>query len=109
MGRTNVIYGIRHNPTGNFYVGRTTDPERRFRDHINRLRRGQHDVEDMQRDFDQHGEDYNVFRLDTETALSEGKERWWIEELGSHIRGNGYNYNDPRYSNKLPGHGRVKI
>ncbi len=89
------VYAVRHNPTGRVYVGSSKDPEERMRIHMWVLRQGRHIVEDMQKDFNDHGEDYSFFILDTILDLEEkDREYEWMEQFGSHIRGKGYNYKD---------------
>lgn len=90
-----VIYSIRHNVTGREYIGRTGIFPQRVRLHIQKLEKGKHIVEDMQRDFNKYGNDYTVTVLDEITERSERKREYeLIESHGSYIRGKGYNYND---------------
>ena len=54
-----------------------------------------HNIEDMQSDYDNYGEDYSLYLLDEIRVFSErSKEYEWMEKLNSHIRGSGYNYKD---------------
>jgi hypothetical protein len=65
--------------------------------HISALRRGQHINEDMQADYNLHGEDYTFTILDTiESREESSKEYEWMKKYESHVRGKGYNYKDPK-------------
>lgn len=89
------VYAIRHVLTKRTYIGRTSDPERRYRAHINALRRGTHPVEDLQADFDTYGA-HLVFAIldDIETYEELAKERKWMARFRSYDRRYGYNYKD---------------
>lgn len=109
------IYAIRHNVTGKIYIGRSASPAERYRHHLNRLRRGAHSVEDMQRDFDLYGEDY-TFRILDEVRCGEptGKEAHWMHVYQTRDRRYGYNYKDQttkgrsgRYAAQEPERGRL--
>lgn len=70
--------------------------EKRIDNHLKRLRAGKHPVEDMQKDFDEYGEDYTVKVIDVINSFNEScKEREWMEKFQSWVRGIGYNYKDP--------------
>lgn len=89
------VYAIRHDTTQKIYVGSTENVERRFAQHLSRLRCGTHPVEDMQKDYDSFGAKFSLFILD-EIVRHEDREKEyvWMKKLNSHIRGVGYNYND---------------
>lgn len=98
------IYAIKHNVTKRIYVGSSEDPQKRFASHLNALRRGRHIVEDMQKDFNEHGEDFTFFILGTITKFEDrGREYEFMEFLESHIRGKGYNYNDRVFTSRKEG------
>lgn len=90
-----VIYKITHNVTGRMYIGRTSKFDRRIKLHLSALRSGRHSVEDMQKDFDDFGEDYTIEILD-EIKIGESfrKEYEYMDLYNSRIRGIGYNYKD---------------
>lgn len=89
------VYAIQHNVTKKVYIGSSNDLQRRYKDHINLLRTGKHHVEDMQKDFDEYGEDYSFQELDAINSYDEaGKEFDWMEKYQSRVRGIGYNYKD---------------
>ena len=90
-----TVYLIRHNKTNRIYIGSSANPQKRFKDHIYRLRNGSHPVGDMQADFDTYGEDYTVEYLEVITTYKDGMHEYdWMEKYNSHIRGSGYNYKD---------------
>lgn len=89
------IYMIRHNKTGRMYIGSSKNAMKRCRSHLNLLRSRKHIVEDMQKDFDECGEDYTITVLETITDYSDrNREYEWMKRHSSHIRGIGYNYKD---------------
>ena len=89
------VYAIQHNITSKIYVGSSAYPDERYKSHIYALRRGKHNVSDMQEDFIKHGEDYSFYILDTINSFQErGKEYEWIKKLESNNREKGYNYKD---------------
>lgn len=90
-----TIYLLRHNPTGRIYIGSSASPERRYKRHIEDLRKGNHPVEDMQSDFYEYGEDYSFELLDVINDSHESKKEYDLQlRFHSHIRGIGYNYKD---------------
>lgn len=89
------IYAIKHNVTKRIYVGSTMYPEKRFAGHLQALRNGKHPVEDMQKDYDEYGEDFTFFVMETISKFEErGREYEYMLFFESHIRGKGYNYKD---------------
>ena len=61
-----------------------------------KLRTGQHQVEDMQKDFDKYGENFTFTIIDNiQDASQASKEYQWMKQFKSFIRGVGYNYKDP--------------
>jgi hypothetical protein len=91
------VYCIRHNPTERVYIGSSANADRRIGAHISALRRGSHINEDMQADYNRHGEDYTITILDSIENMSEvEKEYEWMKMYESNVRGKGYNYNDPK-------------
>ena len=90
-----TVYLIRHNRTGRIYIGSSVDPSRRFKKHIEDLRKGVHPVEDMQADFDKCGEDYAVEFLEVISAFEDRHHEYeWQDKFNSITRGVGYNYKD---------------
>ena len=91
------VYCIRHNPTNRVYIGSSSNADRRIGAHISALRRGGHINEDMQVDYNRHGEDYTITILDSIENMSEvEKEYEWMKMYESNVRGKGYNYKDPK-------------
>lgn len=67
--------------------------ESRYWNHVCHLRNHQHSIEDMQRDYDDFGEDYSLYLLDEIKVSSERRKEYeWMNKLKSYIRGIGYNY-----------------
>ena len=98
MNYPRKVYAIRHNVTNRVYIGSSCRVDRRFQQHISALRCHRHPVEDMQADFDQHGDDFTLTILD-HIATSEDlcKEYDWMRKNRSYIRGVGYNYKDQKW------------
>lgn len=93
-----AVYMITHNVTGRMYIGRSKKLEQRLRTHFSLLRNGKHSVEDMQKDYDDYGDDYTVTIL-SEDAPS-GLEIKLMDEYHSTERSVGYNYKDPHVTTK---------
>jgi uncharacterized protein YeeX (DUF496 family) len=98
------VYCIKHNKTGKEYIGRSGSCERRIKEHMSRLRKGKHPVEDMQADYDKFGEDYTITVIGKITDYRDiSTEFELMNEHGSYIRGKGYNYKDrcfPRWKRR---------
>lgn len=89
------VYAIRHNVTGKMYIGSSANVQKRVYQHFRMLKAGCHYIEDMQEDFNEHGEDYSVFILDEIKDWHERvKEYEWMAKCSSCVRGIGYNYKD---------------
>ena len=89
------VYAIQHNTTKRIYIGSSKDVRSRYQSHMSLLRNGKHQVEDMQKDFDEHGEDYSLYILDEILDDSENsKEYEWMRKYNTRTRGVGYNYKD---------------
>ena len=95
MNQHAYVYALRHNATGKVYIGSSSCPKERYRHHLNRLRRGAHSVEDLQEDFDKHGEDFTFCILEETFDNRTGRERCWMAKLKTRDRRYGYNYKDP--------------
>lgn len=90
-----TVYALRHNPTGKIYVGSSCDVPQRISLHINALRRGKHIMKAMQDDYNQYGEDYSLFILDSISNIYEKrKESFWMEMLNTRSPNYGYNTGD---------------
>lgn len=95
MDNSKKVYAIQHNVTKKIYIGSSKNVDDRYLNHIYRLRAGKHHIEDMQKDFDEYGEDYSLFILDEITTYSERiKEYEWMRRYNTFERGVGYNYMD---------------
>lgn len=90
-----VVYMITHNVTKRMYIGSTKDFDRRIKLHLNALRSRRHTVEDMQKDFDDYGENYSIKIIGEMKATDEvNKEYELMNVYNSRVRGVGYNYKD---------------
>lgn len=95
------VYAIQHNVTKKIYIGSSKNVEERYMSHMWALRKGGHTVPDMQKDFDEYGENYSLFILDEmATARDSKKEYDWMEKYNTLVEGVGYNYKD-RVANLL--------
>lgn len=104
------VYVITHNKTNRNYIGSSYDAVLRFYQHISDLRGGRHIVEDMQKDFDEHGEDYSFAVLDSINGCDENhKEYEWQKKYQSNVRGIGYNYRDTKWRSCEYAERRTKI
>lgn len=92
------VYMITHNPTGRMYIGRSEKVERRLKTHFSLLEKGKHPVEDMQKDYEEHGNDYTISILGEDTGCN-NLEIKMMDKYNSTTRGIGYNYNDPHVMN----------
>lgn len=98
-----TVYAIQHNITKRIYVGSSNNIESRYWGHMSALRNHKHNVEDMQSDFNEYGEDYSLFILDEIKEFSERRKEYeWMGKLKSNIRGIGYNYKDNAKPFKKP-------
>lgn len=87
------VYLIRCSESGKVYVGQTVDLERRKRDHIRSLRKGEHHNGYLQRAFDKYGEGAFEFSVLQECTIAEldSAETTWIRKLDAMNPDNGYN------------------
>lgn len=58
------VYAIQHNKTHRIYIGSTLNVSDRYYNHIFKLRKGEHQSQEMQEDYDAYGEDYSVYVLE---------------------------------------------
>lgn len=94
------VYMILHNPTGRMYIGQSSKVEQRIKHHMTMLRAGKHPVEDMQKDFNEFGEDYTITILGS-TSDHYTLEIEMMDKYRSCVRGVGYNYKDPHVTSRL--------
>ena len=100
MNYPRKVYLIRHENTGRIYIGSSSNPERRFSNHLYNLKSGNHPVEDMQEDFNKYGSNFTFTIIDEISKPSEAKKEYqWMKEFKSCIRGVGYNYKDHAMKN----------
>lgn len=68
-----TIYAIQHNKTKRIYIGSSANVPT---------------IKDMQKDFDDFGEDFSLFILDEINSYADRiKEYEWMKKYQSHIRG----------------------
>ncbi len=90
-----TIYAIQHNKTGRIYIGSTTNLDSRYRSHMSALRGRRHHNEEMQKDFDEYGEDYSLFVLEVITSYEDRfREYELMKEYGTFDKSVGYNCKD---------------
>lgn len=58
------IYAIQHNITKRIYVGCSQCPKGRIQAHLAALKRHCHSSAEMQKDFDEYGNDFSAFGLE---------------------------------------------
>lgn len=98
-----AVYAIRHNHTQKVYIGSSSKVDIRIKSHLSQLRRGIHHVSDMQKDYDEHGEDYTITILDLiERYEDKDIEYVWMKKYLSYLREFGYNYQDRHNFAKYP-------
>lgn len=96
------IYAIRCKENGKVYVGKTTNVERRVRQHLTQLKNGEKRKSvncvwmdsDFQSDFNKYGiGSFEFYVLETDIPLDESSERekFWINEYNSTEEAFGYN------------------
>lgn len=116
------IYKIECKANKKVYIGKTFNPERRWKLHINSLRRGKHPIEDLQRDYERYGESAFAFSLICRSAhtcidgirnIDSIEEKRQMEHYKSYLRECGYNYRDPYFypnntKRKAPDFGSVE-
>lgn len=84
------IYAIRHEASGKTYVGQTHNLRRRMRDHLKRLRAGNHSNRHLQRAFLRYGEPAFSLTILEECQVDAltGREQAWIDTVPVSLRYN---------------------
>ena len=93
--KTGQVYMIRHNVTGRMYIGKSQNVPKRIYNHFILLQSGKHTVEDMQKDFNDYGNDFTISFLGEANSSNLNLEIEMMEKYHSTVRGIGYNYKDP--------------
>ena len=98
-----IVYAIRHTVTGRIYIGSTgKELHERYSAHISLLRKGSHSSKLMQKDFDEFGENYTVYKLDTIPTYNErDMEYQYMLKYDTGNPNKGYNQYDIRLRAKL--------
>lgn len=92
------VYAVQHNITGRIYVGSAKNIADRYKIHLSRLRHGKHENSEMQRDYNEHGENYSVFILAILKRPEENRlEFEWMDKLKTYDPRIGYNQRDPHF------------
>lgn len=81
--RTGVVYCIENEYNGFWYVGSTIHEKHRIARHLRHLRKGKHFNKDMQRDFNEHGEQYFKVRILRKDIPEEDLHLWEVAEIGA--------------------------
>lgn len=90
------VYELKHETTGKAYIGISHNPKRRLNQHLCLLRRGRHPVEDLQTDYNKHGEMFSFRILEEVLSIDKrSREFAWQLKLRTLERHRGYNYKDP--------------
>lgn len=100
-----TIYAIQHCQTGRIYVGRTNWLDRRLKAHFNSLKNNTHPNELMQSDYNEFGNDFEVFVLEVvedKYPTRRDAEHKWMDKLGTGDPKVGYNYKDPYFTHQSP-------
>lgn len=91
------IYAIRNVVTGKIYVGKTKNLKNRVQTHMSALKCGRHHIEEMQRDHDEFGGEYEILilcRLNADAPDFLKEERFWFTFFNSTDEAFGYNYKE---------------
>ena len=107
------LYKILNKNTGKAYIGQTINkPEVRFSYHRQRLKKGTHDNEYLQRSFNKHGIDsfmfYTILKTDDLESLNLYEEQF-IKILRATDRNFGYNIRPGGANSKLSEEHKRKI
>lgn len=88
---------LKNKANNRVYVGRTTKPRERFKQHRNHLRAGTHPCELLQEDFRTYGEIFFEFEIveQRENFNRTNREGEWMIKLKTYDKRYGYNYKDP--------------
>lgn len=104
------IYKIECLENGKVYIGRSASPSCRARMHLGALKGNRHKIEDMQKDFNQYGEESFTFevleqctryRKHLEDCIDGNRERHYMHCYKSYMREYGYNYKE-RMRKEMP-------
>ena len=90
-----VIYCLKNNVTGRVYVGMTTNPNNRYKQHLSALYGKRHKNNLMQEDFNKYGDTFTFEILEKGVCCQNHAELRWILRFKSFDKEFGYNYKDP--------------
>ncbi|UBH07830.1 GIY-YIG nuclease family protein [Macrococcus armenti] len=74
-----TIYAMRNTVNGKVYIGHTINLEKRMKNHLYKLRKGIHINKEIQRDYNEYGEDVFEFEVITEVDNLKQSERINLE------------------------------
>lgn len=101
MDYPRIVYAIQHNVTGRIYVGSTMNLKNRYKQHIWDLRKNKHTNKEMQFDFNEYGENYSLYVLDTIRDYKHCSiEQLWMKKLKTNNPQIGYNMNNPYFKKR---------
>ena len=98
--RNMSIYAIRCNSTGRLYIGMSRRVGERVDEHLQSLRRNDHQVKLLQKDYNAHGkENFSFYVLEEGLTEKEARQReqYFMEEYDTRNPAHGYNATHPRY------------
>lgn len=89
------IYMFTHKATGKKYIGRSSNPTQRYKHHLFLLKSGTHPVEELQKDFNEYGNQLCFEILETINTFEDRyREHYWQVYYKTNDRRFGYNYKD---------------
>jgi len=93
------IYGIKHLLSGKIYIGSTTKPKSRKKQHFSDLRKNRHCNKHLQRAFNKYGEGaFQWLVIETTTEDLAFREKYWIDYFYSDDGIHGYNGTNQPYA-----------
>lgn len=100
--REGIIYSITNLENGKRYIGRTVNPKKRKKYHMDSLKEGCHHNNHLQNAFDKYGEKnftHEIIEEQIPETMLDDRERHWINYYDS-FEGEGYNQTSGGYSFK---------
>lgn len=106
------IYRITNTANGKYYIGSSISLDKRFRDHVNALRRGKHENEYLQNAWNKYGEGCFLFEVEEEIVNRDDlliREQWYLDNTQCLDRSLGYNIRLSANSTMLSEESKEKI
>lgn len=94
------VYVITNHANGKKYVGCSQNVAYRFKQHMSGLRHHRHNNKNLQKDYDEYGEEQFSYEVVDEKhePFHQTEERSWMIKLQTYDERFGYNYKDPMMS-----------